>query len=176
MRRAWIALNLVLGPLVLVSYVASALYWPSDVVAGLWGAVPASWQPLYTANMFLAAGGYFAFGHYILRRVEPDDVEVFGRFGFGVFVLAYALVLGGSVLWMPLTCVAIDGALGWMVPVIVVVLATVAAGSLLVLAAVFAARPVRSARGRWAAVVGALFFCLQTVVLDAIVWPLHFTV
>jgi hypothetical protein len=176
MKTTWIALNLVVGPLVLVSYVASALIWDAEVVAGLWGAVPPAARPLYTVNMLLAAAGYFAFGYYLLRRIDAERVEVFGRFGFGVFTLAYGVVLVGSCLWMPLTSAAIAGARSALVPVIFGVLAAVAAGSLLLLAALISARPRTAPRARVLAIVGACFFCLQTVVLDGIVWPLHFAI
>jgi hypothetical protein len=35
MKTIWIAVNLVVGPLVLVSYVASALVWDPDTVDGI---------------------------------------------------------------------------------------------------------------------------------------------
>jgi len=176
MKTIWIALNLIVGPLVLVSYVASAMIWDAETVGGLWGAVPEGARPLYVTNMFLAAGGYFAFGFYLLRRVDAQRVEVFGRFGFGVFTLAYAVVLVGSCLWMPLTCVAIAGAHSALVPVIFAVLAAVAAGSLLLLAALVSARPCTAPRARAIAIVGACFFGLQTVVLDGVIWPLNFSI
>jgi hypothetical protein len=176
MRTIWLVVNLVVGPLVLVSYLGSAMVWDAETVGGLWGAVPEAARPLYTANMFLAAAGFFAFGNYLLRRIDAQRVEVFGRFGFGVFTLAYGVVLGGSCLWMPLTCAAIAGARDALVPVIFGVLAAVAGGSLLLLAALVSARPCAAPRARAVAIVGACFFCLQTVVLDGIVWPLHFSI
>lgn len=176
MKMLWIVLNLVFGPLVLVSYLGSAMVWDAETVAGLWGAVPEAARPLYTANMFLAAAGYFSFGYYLLRRIDAERVEIFGRFGFGVFTLAYGVVLVGSCLWMPLTCAAIAGARDALVPVIFGVLAAVAGGSLLLLAALGSARPRTAPRARAIAIVGACFFCLQTVVLDGIVWPLHFSI
>jgi hypothetical protein len=52
----------------------------------------------------------------------------------------------------------------------------VAIGSILLLAALVSARPRTAPRARIIAIVGACFFCLQTVVLDGIVWPLHFSI
>ena len=176
MKKIWIALNLVVGPLVLVSYVASAMIWDAETVGGLWGAVPEAVRPLYTANMFFAAGGYFAFGYYLLRCVRPQEVVVFGRFGFGIFVLAYALVLVGSVLWMPLTCMAITTASSALVTLVFAVLWSVAAGSLLLIVALVSARPRPARRARLVAIIGSLLFGLQTILLDAIIWPLNFSV
>lgn len=176
MKRAWVLLNLVFGPLVLLSYIISAIVWDAETVGGLWGAVPESLRPLYTENMFLAAAGYFVFSAYLLREINPSRVKVFGRFAFGVFFLAYALVLGGSVVWMPLTCVAIDQAQPALVPLIYITLWTVAGGSILLTAAIASAKPRTSPNARRLAIIGALFFCLQTVVLDAIVWPLNFSI
>jgi len=173
-RRAWIAINLVVGPLVLASYVASAVHWDADVVGALWGAVPEAAQPLYTVNMFVAASGYFVFGWMLLAQ-RPEDVVVFGRLGFGVFLFAYALILIGSTIWMPLTCFAIAGPSPAPTPWIYVDLWVVAGGSLLLLAALVSLRPRPRRPLRAAAIVGAIFFCLQTVILDGIVWPLYFS-
>ena len=43
-------------------------------------------------------------------------------------------------------------------------------------AALRSAGPVIAPRARAIAIVGACFFCLQTVVLDGLVWPLSFSI
>ena len=173
MKRRVIALNLVLGPLVLASYVASGVYFDASVIEGLWGRVPEAARGVYTANMFLAAAGYFAFGNYFLRHLEPDRVRVLGR-GFGLVPTAYAAMLIGSIVWMPLTCVALARSLPWLTPLIVVDLAIVALASLALLGAVVTATPPGARGARLAAIVGAGFFCVQTVALDAVVWVICF--
>ena len=54
------------------------------------------------------------------------------------------------------------------------VLAVVALSSLALVAALLAARPAGTARGRIVAAAGAVFFSIQTALLDAVVWTICF--
>lgn len=174
MRALLIALNVVLGPAVLASYVWAAKTFPDQTTA-LWGSVPEGVRPAYTANMFLAAAGYLVFTWLLVLRADPARARFFGRrLGGGVLALAYAMILLGSIVWMPLTSYALEASRPELVPWIVLDLWVVALGTLLVLGCLITLSP--RPRGRSAAIVGALFFALQTVVLDALVWPLHFAV
>jgi hypothetical protein len=170
-RASLFWLNVLGGIAVLGSY-AYGVRDPA-VAGALWGGVPASLRPLYTANMFLAAGGYFAFSYFVFFRLDPARTRV-GGLGYGVFHLLYALILLPSALWLPLTAamIAAPGAALWAA--IRFDLALVGLGSLGLLAALLAAGPSEAFRARRAAVVGALFFCLQTAVLDALVWPAYY--
>jgi hypothetical protein len=158
---------------VLASY---AIGLGSGSISGdaLWGGVPQSLRPLYTVNMLLAAAGYFLFTPYILLRLSPATTRIAGGRGFGVFHLLYALVLLPSALWLPLTAhvLARPSAFAWAL--VRADLALVAVGSLGLLAALLTLSS-DAPRGRTLAVIGLLPFCLQTAVLDAIVWPAFFT-
>jgi hypothetical protein len=158
---------------VLASYV---LGLGSGFISGdaLWGGVPESLRPLYTINMFLAAAGYFLFAPYILFRLPPATTRIGGRFGFGLFHVLFGLVLLPSALWLPLTALVLEhpGALTWAL--VRIDLALVALGSLGLLAALLTL-PSGAPRGRTLAVIGLLPFCLQTVALDALVWPAFFS-
>lgn len=170
-RISLLLLNALGGAAVLASYA-----WglgDDGVGSALWGGVPESLRPLYTVNMFLAAAGYFLFTPYVLFRLPPDATRVAGRFGFGVFHALYALVLLPSALWLPLTAayLAHPTPLAWAAVRIVLVL--VALGSLGLLAGLMAL-PADAPRGRSSALIGLVPFCLQTAVLDALVWPALF--
>lgn len=162
-------LNVLGGAAVLASYVWG-LAQPA-VAGGLWGGVPPGLRPLYTVSMFAAAAGYFPFTHYLLLRIDPERTR-FGGTDARVLFLFYGLILVPSALWLPLTAemLAAPGTGLWWT--IRVVLFAVAAGSLGVLWAVAAASP--CARGRTLGLLGAVVFCFQTVVLDALVWPWFF--
>jgi hypothetical protein len=105
-------------------------------------------------------------------RTDPERSRFFGARGYGVLHGLYALVLAGSALWMPATKLHQDGALAfawvWLD------LVGVAAGSLGLAAAVATLAPRPPPALRALALAGALAFCVQTVLLDAIVWPLLF--
>lgn len=70
--KKWLLLliNIIGGAAVLGSYALGILTHP-DAGQVLWGDVPESLRALYTANMFLAAIGYFALIYYLLFRVDP---------------------------------------------------------------------------------------------------------
>lgn len=171
--RRLAALNGLGGACVLASYAWGFLARP-DAVGALWGGVPESIRPLYTLNMLLAAAGYFLFAPFILFRLPPAATSIAGGFGYGFFHASFALVLFPSALWMPLTFLLVDHpseGLFWLVRLD---LAAVAVGSLALLYALLALTEPRSPRGRALAVAGLVPFCIQTVLLDAIVWPAFF--
>jgi hypothetical protein len=170
--RSLIALNLIGGTAVLVSY-AFGLFSDSSAGADLWGGVPEGLRPIYTVNMFLAAAGYFLFTPYILFRLRPETTRIAGRFGYGLFHILYALVLFPSAIWLQLTEVMIAQPTVGMWAVVRIDLAFVGLGALgLLVSLLTLSSPVP--RGRTLAVIGLLPFCLQTAVLDASVWPAFF--
>jgi hypothetical protein len=171
-RRSLLALNAVGGACVLASY-AHGLAASGSPGEALWGGVPAALRPLYTANMFLAATGYFLFTPYIAFRLSPESTRIAGVGGFALFHLFYALVLVPSALWLPLTAHLLAQPSAWAWWAVRVDLGLVALGSLGLLAAVLAL-PRGAPAGRALAVLGLIPFCFQTAVLDALVWPAFF--
>jgi quinol-cytochrome oxidoreductase complex cytochrome b subunit len=95
-----------------------------------------------------------------------------------LYLALYALILLPSALWLPLTFAYLDAEsvdaqsapLWWAVQG---VLFLVAIGSLGLVAALVV-HPPRRATLWWAlAILGAIAFAFQTVVLDALVWPAY---
>lgn len=166
-----VIINLLGGAAVLGSYAWGFRTRP-NAAAILWGGVPPTIRPYYTAGMVLAAAGYFLFSYYIIMRLPASETRIANRRGYGAFSLLYALILLFSAFWMPLTFAAVRSpALLWLVRLD---LAIVAVASLALL---FALIKVKPRLPRWAhtlAIVGATLFCLQTVVLDAILWSALF--
>jgi hypothetical protein len=172
-RATLIAINVIGGIAVLGSYVWGIATRP-ETSGQVWGGVPESLKPMYTLSMLLAAVGYFPFTSYVLFRLDPERVRVAGRFGFDLFLLLYALVLAPSALWMPLTFAMLDAPSKLLWLVIRVVLFAVALGSGGILAALLLARPRPTGVHFTLAVAGSIAFCIQTVLLDAFVWPAFF--
>ena len=175
LKRVMLAINVLGGMAVLGSY-AWGFRTHANASEILWGGVPGAIRPLYTAGMFLAAAGYFAFTYFILFRLPPDETKVAGRYGFDLFNVLYAIILFASAHWMPLTFAAIEAhslPLAWFVRLI---LAIVAAASLGLLAALLRVEPKRPLWAQRLAGIGAAAFCAQTAVLDALVWSAFFHV
>jgi hypothetical protein len=158
-------INVTGGIAVLGSYVL----WlgnPSNDANALWGSISGAGRALYAVSMLLAAAGYFAFAGFVLR-LDPD------RPAFAWINTLFTLILFPSALWMPLACEYLDApgpALWWAMR------ATLAVVGLASLGLVVALMGLARAEGAYArlAVAGAAAFTFQTLVLDALIWPLYF--
>jgi hypothetical protein len=167
-----VAVNILGGSAVIGSYIWG-LGRPGAVDT-LWGGVPDSIRPYYTAGMFLAAAGYFAFTYFILLRIDPNNAKVFGCRDARIFHYLYLGILIPSVLWMPATFWAVENPNILAVWVVRGILILVALFSLGLLAALLGTKPRDPAWAHALAVIGAACFCIQTVILDAIVWGMAF--
>lgn len=130
-----IIINLLGGAAVLGSY-AQGFRTHTGAGQVLWGGVPASIRPFYTAGMFVAAAGYLAFTYFLLFRLNPSATRVYGRPGLALFNALYAAILIPSALWMPLTFQAVEHSsllLLWMVRIVLVAVACGSLGLLLAL-------------------------------------------
>jgi hypothetical protein len=172
-QRNLVAINVLGGLLVLGSYAWGFLARP-DAMGALWGGVPESARGLYTINMFLAAGGYFLFTPYLIFRLLPQLESNSNSLVPTLCTCFYLAILVPSALWLPMTAamVAAPSLPLWIS--IRLVLALVALGSAGLLSALALTRAQDRQRGHTAALLGLLPFSLQTVVLDAVVWPLFF--
>ena len=167
-RRTFLALQLALGPGVLASYAICFTLWP-ETVAAMWGGVPQAARGLYTTWMFVAAAGYAVFTPALFLQADPERARLALGLRYRALHVLYAALLIGSILWMPLTKWHLDGALPFAV--VVLDLWIVAAGSLGLLATTLRLTPPLHGAWRIAAPLGAGAFCVQTVLLDALVWP-----
>ena len=174
-KTSFIVLNVVGGVAVLGSYALCIVGWPEESPL-LWGAIPPSIIPVYTANMFVAAFGFFLFSWRVLRWCDVDSSQFVGGRTFKFLIACYAAMLIGSALWMPLSLYAVVNNLGWLTPFIVVDLGIVAVGSLGILVCMITMTPQGSRASRVASIVGACLFCSQTVLLDFCIWPWFFSV
>jgi hypothetical protein len=173
-KTALIFLNIVGGTAVLCSYVHGLTTHPLTR-GDVWGGVPESLKPLYTVSMLCAAAGYFPFTYYILTRLDAQRVRIAG-FGYGIFHVLYAGVLVFSALWMPLTFAMLEAPSLPLWYTIRLTLAIVGLASLAILAALLTQRPRETGIAYWTAVIGSVAFCVQTTLLDALVWPAFFPV
>jgi hypothetical protein len=141
--------------------------------SGLWGGIPGSLQGFYTVNMLLAAAGFFPMT-YLLGFKTP-----LGRFGemaglpFEAMIGAYAAILMPSALWLPLTAFHIQDPSTFLWLAIRLDLFIVGAGAT-VLGYMTIRRAMAGPPLAWVAVVMFFSFWLQTMVLDALVWPWYY--
>jgi hypothetical protein len=173
--KKWVLLTIILlgGTAVLGSYVYGILNHPGSTGI-LWGGVPDSMQPLYTVNMLLATIGFFIFTGFILFYLPPSATRIGRRFGYDIFILFYVLILIPSALWMPITYLTVEQSNPGLLWLVRLILATVGIGSIGLLLALWKVEPRKPLLLHRAALIGAIFFCIQTVLLDAIVWTFTF--
>jgi hypothetical protein len=172
-RWLLMGINLLGGSAVIGSYVLWLSAYPGAVNA-LWGGVPGEIRPYYTAGMFLAAAGYFAFTYFLLFRMDPGRIKIFGCCDARLYHYLYLGILIPSALWMPATFWAVDNPSAISIWVVRGVLILAALFSLGLLAALLGTKPRDPAGAHALAVIGAICFCVQTVLLDAIVWGAAF--
>ncbi len=172
-KKELLLLNVVLGCAVLLSY-AHGLVTNPATRAALWGEIPRWLVPFYVVSMFLAAAGYLAGLFFILLRVDPDEALIAGRCRYRLFHLLYGMVLLPSALWMPLSFAMLREPSSGLWIAVRIVLAAVGLGSLGILAAILMLRPRRASPSFWLACAGSIAFCVQTSILDALVWTAFF--
>ena len=172
LKKTWLAINAVGGAAVLGSYVHGLTTHP-ETRNELWGSVPSELQTVYGVTMWLAAGRYFFFSYYFLARTDADEVR-FGRFGFGLINALYALIMIASAAWMPLTFAYLENPSSARWLAVRVDLLGVAVGSIGLMIALFTMKPRAEGLAGVFALLGLLFFALQTAFLDPLVWPQFF--
>lgn len=163
-KVAFVLINLLGGIAVLGSY----LLWlsnPAHDSGLLWGSIAGVARIGYVVSMLAAAAGYFAFAPWFLRL---DATQV----SFAAVNLCFALILFPSAMWMPLTYeyLAVPDAWRWGAMRGVLLVVGLASLALIVLIA----RVTPTPNGKRAALVGAVLFTIQTLALDALIWPRYF--
>ena len=153
---------------------AHALLKNTELRSELWGAVPDHIRPYYIICMFLAAIGYFFFTGYILQYVSFDTTQIFGCYNFTIINLLYAGFLIPSTLWIYMTFAMIinPSVLLWIG--IRIILFTVGFSSIGLFLAFFFSNFEKSSWLFYAGIAGLIPFSIQTMILDAIVWPYYF--
>jgi hypothetical protein len=177
-RRQKLLAGLVLlgGTAVLGSYAWGLTAAGTGLAGVLWGELPPALLPAYQANMVLATAGFFAYSYFLLLAVDAEALRIGARFRFGLFFVLYTGILIPSALWMPLALAMVRQPANLLWWAIRAVLAVVGLSSLGLMAALLALEPRRPRWAYWLAVAGSVPFALQTMVLDALLWPAFFPV
>jgi len=168
-------INIVGGIGVLVSY-AHGLMTQVELRGGLWGTVPVSIQPYYTMCMVLAALGYFFFTAYIIIYVPFGSEHIFGTFSFKLINLLYAGFIIPSAFWISMTfsMMISPNPLLWIG--IRSILFIVGFSSVGLLGAFIFSEFDKSSWLYYAGIIGLIPFCVQTMILDALIWPTYFRI
>jgi hypothetical protein len=173
-QKLWLIIINVLGGVSVIGSYVLGILTHDDAGTVLWGNVPPSMQSLSTAWMPVAVLGFFAFTGYLLFVLAVDEARVGKRLDYRVFHWIYLGILAPSALWMPLTFAMIEQPSSGLWWAISLVLIFVGLASLALIAALLALKGPRKGWTYWLAVIGAIGFSVQTVVMDAILWVIYF--
>lgn len=172
LRRALLRLIAIGGSAVLASYF---LALDPAIGGSLWGGIPEGRvRDFYTLNMLLAAFGFFPATWLLVIATPASALRARTGLAFPTMFMTYAAILMASALWLPLTALYVDSPslpLWLAIRFVLLVVgggATVLGGMLIRLAA-------RGPATAWLAVIAFFFFWLQTMVLDALVWPHYYS-
>lgn len=175
--QQWILLGIIIvgGAAVIGSYIQGFMTH-SNIASRLWGGVPRTLRLINIPFMILAAIGFIAFAYFILFRLNPEEVQILGRFDFSIFYVIFALILIPSALWMPLTFSMIAHPSNGLWAGIRLVLAIVGIASIALLLALLNLNSNESSLAHWFAICGAAAFSIQTFIFDTFLWPAFFLI
>ena len=166
------------GLAVLLSYVygVSKLSEP----AKLWGGVPGSWQTYIIPFMFVAAVGYLIYWWVALFQLETTTLEhlrwPWGESdgsGLNRLLLAYALFLIPSALWLESTSFHIANNYSWTPILVVGILLLASIGNVMLGLLAYGAYQDNVA-GSGLMIIGAFMISIQCILNDLIIWSVKF--
>ena len=168
----------VAGPLVLVSYVLAIS--KMDDATELWGGIPSSWTTYIVPFMFLAAIGFLMYWWVALFKIDISTLESL-RWPWGEsdgngtkrLLLAYALFLISSMLWIDSTRLHINNGYSWTPFLVIGILAIASMGNILFGLLAYAAKQ-DGVEGAGIMLLGSIFLGIQVIVNDLIIWSAKF--
>ena len=168
----------VTGPLVLLSY-AYALSRLEDKMS-LWGGIPVSWTTYIVPFMFLAAIGFLMYWWVALFQL---DVAIFESLrwpwsesdgnGGQRLLLAYALFLSPSMLWIDSTMFHMNNSYSWTPYLVIGILALASVGNIMFGLLAYGAWQ-DGVDGAGIMLLGSIFLGIQVILNDLIVWSAKF--
>ncbi len=168
----------IMGPLVLVSYVAGILRAkePED----LWGGVEGTMRTATIPFMFLAAAGFLVFAYFLLFRLEPTQLAGL-RWPWGTSdgngidraLLGYALYLIPSALWLESTLLHLNHPQPWTPALVIIVLTLVSVGIVMLGLLSWSAVQDGVPGAAWM-LAGVVAMGIQSILNDNVVWVLKF--
>jgi hypothetical protein len=169
---------MIFGTLVLVSYLYG-LSHASDQAA-LWGGIPWSQAQFIVPFMFLAAFGFLMYWWTILYRNDASVMESL-RWPWGEsdggggarLLLAFALLVIPSALWLEATIFHLDHEYNWTPLLVVGVLALACVGNILMGLLAYSSY-VDESPGGGKMLLGSILLGIQCIIFDGIYWNLKF--
>ena len=177
-RQLVLIFTFVFGPLVLASYVYGISH--ADKPQDLWGGIPLSWQAYIVPFMFIAAAGVLIYWWIVFFQFDQDTFSsLHWPWGYSDgngairLLLAYALVLIPSALWLESTLFHLSNNYSWTPVLVIGILMMVAIGNIMLGLLAYGAYQ-DGVNGSGLMMIGAVMLGIQCIVNDCIIWSLKF--
>lgn len=177
-RQLVLIFTFVFGPLVLASYAYGISH--ADKPQDLWGGIPLSWQTYIVPFMFIAAAGFLIYWWIVFFQFDQDTFSsLHWPWGYSDgngairLLLAYALVLIPSALWLESTLFHLSNNYSWTPVLVIGILMMVAIGNIMLGLLAYGAYQ-DGVNGSGLMMIGAVMLGIQCIVNDCIIWSLKF--
>ena len=169
---------LVFGPLVLASYIYGVSH--AEDKTALWGGIPTSWQAYIIPFMFVAAAGFLMYWWIALYQLEESEITSLrwpwgesDDSGAGRLLLAYALILIPSALWMESTICHLSNDYSWTPLLVIGVLFLTSVGNVMLGLLAYGAYQ-DGVEGSGMMIAGAGMLAIQCILNDLVIWSIKF--
>ena len=170
--------TIVSGLIVLLSYIYGVS--KSTDPTELWGGIPESWQRYIVPFMFVAALGYLIYWWIALFQLEISELEnlrwpwsISDGLGTERLLLAYALFLIPSALWLESTSYHLSNDLSWTPIIVVGTLLLASIGNVMLGLLAYGAY-LDGVQGSQLMLLGAFMISIQCILNDLIIWSVKF--
>lgn len=165
----FLIINIVGGPLVLLSYVIGLKAGKSADI--LWGGTPKRIRGVYTISMLISAISFLIASIFIFLIMNNSDIQLPYSLSIGVFNILYAVLLLCSAIWIPLVNVMVNkpSILVWLSIRLGLILVGLSALGIFIL--LLGIVPQQVGFLYWISVIGMGIFFIHTGILDAFLWP-----
>ena len=177
-RQLVLIFTFVFGPLVLASYVYGISH--ADKPQDLWGGIPLSWQTYIVPFMFIAAAGFLIYWWIVFFQFDQDTFSsLHWPWGYSDgngairLLLAYALVLIPSALWLESTLFHLSNNYSWTPVLVIGILMMAAIGNIMLGLLAYGVYQ-DGVNGSGLMMIGAVMLGIQCIVNDCIIWSLKF--
>lgn len=177
-RKLVLAFTFVFGPVVLASYVYGVSHAESPM--DLWGGVPETWRDYIVPFMFVAAIGFLIYWYIVFFQLEKSVVsslrwpwtESDGN-GEMRLLLAYALFLIPSALWIESTILHIENDYVWTQYLVIGTLLFTSIGNIMLGLLAFGAYR-DGVEGSVLMIIGSIMLAIQCILNDFVIWVYKF--
>ena len=177
-RQVVLIFTFVFGPLVLAAYAYGISH--AERPMDLWGGIPESWQAYIVPFMFIAAFGFLMYWYIVFFQFDESTLGSM-RWPWGEsdergesrLLIAYALILIPSALWMESTIFHMENDYSWTPVVVIGTLFLTSLGNLMLGLLAYGAYQ-DGIDGAGLMIAGAVMLGIQCILNDFVIWVYKF--